>query len=198
MEDFLTTLRTVTSPVHKSLEQSAVSKAIMSADLTVQGYTEYLLKSLAIHKTIEHDVFPKVNHLVPGIESRRKTPALLSDLAVYTPEADLPFSFTDNGYNSSLPFNMGMLYVSEGSTLGGMYILRNVQAVLGQQAVNATGFLNVYGQHTGSKWKQFLEVLGNYQSAISASESEEIIAGALYAFRRTAFIFNETIALTSR
>jgi heme oxygenase len=78
---------------------------------------------------------------------------------------------------------LGMLYVLEGSTLGGRMILR----ALAERGVHdpALQFLDPYGTDTGARWRAFLDVL-----ARETGDDEERIAaacrGGVTAFRHAA------------
>jgi heme oxygenase (biliverdin-IX-beta and delta-forming) len=75
---------------------------------------------------------------------------------------------------------LGMLYVLEGSTLGGRHILNS----LARQGVNdaALHFLDPYGDQTGPRWRAFLDVLerevGDDETRMAQAEQ-----GARRAFR---------------
>ena len=94
----------------------------------------------------------------------------------------------DNGYAPDVNFNLGIMYVAEGSVLGGQYILRNIKKALGEDV--SCNFLNVYGEKTGQLWKDFLQQLNGYAETIHQSEQEKIIAGAIYGFKRVYAVFN--------
>lgn len=192
-QDFLSSLRAATAAEHKYVEQLELPKRIMSPELKVNEYEQYLRKLYAIHSFTEESVFPVISGIMTDSLQRKKTGALEKDLSALGSNVQKTNSFSSEGYKSTIPFNMGMAYVSEGSTLGGLYILKNVNAVLGEQVTNATHFLNVYGAQTGALWKLFLAQLENYQAALNDNERAEVIAGAVYGFKRTAFVFNEPI-----
>ena len=189
---FLEHLRSKTAPMHKALEEVPVSKHIMSPDLNPERYKAYLQKVHCLHRDIEQTVFPIVSEFIEDVNARIKTPAIEKDLHnMGTSAENCEVSLTDSKFSQSPAFCMGMMYVSEGSTLGGMYIVKNVSATLGDKASNAVNFLTVYGSTTGSKWKQFLADLEKFQSSCNSEEKEQIISGAIYGFERTYQIFNQ-------
>lgn len=55
---------------------------------------------------------------------------------------------------------LGVMYVIEGSTLGGQVLKRAMAERLGLGPDCGTGFLDVYGASTGSYWRAFLDRLG--------------------------------------
>lgn len=189
MEPFNLILKNATEELHRSVEATSVSGAMMSPALTAGTYAEYLHKSYLVQSGAEQSVFPAVAGLVTDAHARIKTPAILADLAQLGKQpAPGEALLLDSDYRNSLPFNLGMMYVTEGSVLGGQYILKNVKKTLGEAAPGA--FLNVYGERTGSTWKAFLEVLNGYAATATGEQKQEIIEGALYAFERVRHLFS--------
>ena len=77
----------------------------------------------------------------------------------------------------SLGEALGLLYVLEGSTLGGKVIRRQVEASGGDMA--GLTFLDPYGAQAGERWRSFLAVLDRAAGA----EPEGAVAGARAGFR---------------
>lgn len=77
---------------------------------------------------------------------------------------------------------LGMLYVLEGSTLGGRLILR----ALRERGVDVSGlaFLDPYGAETGARWRSFLAILER-ETAGDAERIGAACEGALRAFAHT-------------
>jgi heme oxygenase len=189
MEPFNLILKKATAELHRSVEATSISRAILSPELSRVMYAEYLHKSFLVHHAAETRVFPLVTDVVRDVEGRVKTPFILSDLMhldiTHTP-ADAPLP--DDDYRNSLAFNLGLLYVTEGSVLGGQYILKHVKKTLGEDAPGS--FLNVYGERTGSTWKDFLEALNQYAGTAGETQKQEIIEGALYGFKWVEQLFS--------
>jgi heme oxygenase len=85
---------------------------------------------------------------------------------------------------------LGLLYVTEGATLGGRTILRSLAA----QGVNLRGlaFLDPYGGQTGAMWMRFRSVLSQ-----SLGTDEIRISGAVRGALR-GFAFAELCLCDSR
>jgi heme oxygenase len=68
---------------------------------------------------------------------------------------------------------LGMLYVLEGSTLGGRFILR----ALTERGIadSDLAFLDPYGDRTGARWRSFLAVLGR-----EVGDDEPLVAKACH------------------
>lgn len=188
MEAFNLILKKETESLHRSVEGTPISGVMMSPALTADTYAEYLHKSFMVQSAVETYVFPVVSSVVKDVNTRLKTPFILEDLVhLGKPNASHDAMLLHGDYRNNLAFNLGLMYVTEGSVLGGQYILKNVRKTLGEQAPGA--FLNVYGEKTGSSWKAFLEALNGYASTAGEDQKQEIIDGALYAFKQIEHIF---------
>jgi heme oxygenase len=191
--DFMNQLRSETSVIHRQLEETTLSKSVMAPVVATDDYAAYLQTMLAIHQSIEEQVFPVVATLFPEIDQRRKTALIVQDLEQLgfdTAQISNAITFTDRHYRNDLAFNLGILYVSEGSTLGGRVIMKNVIAAAKPGIAEACNFLDCYGDTTGSRWKTFLAVLQQYQETADEATRSSIIDGANYGFGRTAALFN--------
>jgi heme oxygenase len=84
---------------------------------------------------------------------------------------------------TSLPAALGAFYVLEGSTLGGRFLLPEVQARLGDVP---TSFLAGYGDRTGRMWKQTRTALvrGVTEAPHPPSAERALVAGADATFTR--------------
>lgn len=111
-------------------------------------------------------------------QRRRKAARILDDMAAYAPDARVPVLCTNLPEVTSYHSALGVLYVLEGSTLGGriiaQLIMRRIDVHLG-----LTFFLS-YGDEVGAMWDSFRKVL---KEAYSPEQQKEVIAGALQTFR---------------
>lgn len=188
MEPFNLVLKNATSELHRSVEATPISRAIVSPELTTALYADYLHRSFLVQADVENYVFPVVAAVVKDVKSRLKTPFILDDLMrlgkTHRPGDD---SLLDGNYRNSLAFNLGLLYVAEGSVLGGQYLLKHIKKTLGEETPGS--FLNIYGERTGNTWKDFLEALNQYAATVTEEQRQEIIEGALYGFKRVEHVF---------
>jgi len=178
---FLDQLRANTADSHKNLESLPVSVSITSPTVTAEAYAHYLqLMHDVIYDTETH-IFPLLQNIFPDLEERRKLQLIDEDLTFLNhTKTDSKLPFTENLKTFSVPFAIGILYVVEGSSLGGRFILKNLQSALGYEE-NGVSYFNGYGNKTGSSWKNFLNVLTEYEE--KNGDSEAIIAGADFAFQ---------------
>ncbi len=75
-----------------------------------------------------------------------------------------------------------MLYVLEGSTLGGQVIRKRLLAR--GQAMTGLSFLDPYGPETGRRWKDFLAVLQRECPPDDVRSGEAAAKGAVTGFDR--------------
>ena len=86
----------------------------------------------------------------------------------------------------------GMLYVIEGSTLGGQYIYKSIQNILGLDKNRGASFFSGYGDQTSMMWKHFLTELSNFQESLHFKEAVEAARWTFETLSRVSRIVNET------
>ena len=154
-------MRAATDAIHRRLE-ARLDVVERLADPAQRP--DLMRRYAALHVPADEALGPYLSAL-PGLDfsGRSRTPLL----ARFVGDAPLP-AFP-------LPISpaqaLGMLYVLEGSTLGGRIILR----MLASRGVQdpSLAFLDPYGAQTGARWRGFLAVL-----AREADDNEERIAQA--------------------
>lgn len=176
--DFLQELRNRTEPFHKSIEQLPISSSILSKEVTLRNYRDYLIVLYPFVKEFEASVYPQVQHVVADLESRKKTALLFNDLqslGIQPEELDI-FDDVFFKQNDTVAGALGCSYVLEGSTLGGQFISRHLEKVLGENVTGSLGYLKAYTTKTGSMWKNFLNTFceltvreGHQDEAITSS-----------------------------
>lgn len=155
----LLALRTGTHDCHKALERRL---PFFREGFDTHAYRRLLAAYYGFHAPLEL----RLGHYLAG--ERLKSPALVRDLfALGLSEADidgLPLCQTLPSIDDAARA-LGVMYVMEGSTLGGQVLKRAMTERLGLGPDDGTGFLDVYGTMTGSYWRAFLEQLGQAPSA---------------------------------
>jgi heme oxygenase len=106
--------------------------------------------------------------------ARQRKQMLERDLAWFSAEAQAEQLPTLPDMNCQAR-RLGVMYVMEGSTLGGQLIARHVERVLGLSEGHGSAYFRGHGTRTGTMWKEFCEVL---QSRVPDSEAEAVIAAA--------------------
>lgn len=186
-EHFLSDLRSRTQATHTALEELPLSRVMMTDALTGDAYARYLQAAAVMHRAVETTVFPAVSAVISDTADRRKLPLLERDLRETGAQPVDAEPFFDAGYETGAPFNLGIAYVIEGSSLGGRFLLKSVRKTLGETA--ATAYFDAYGERTGSMWKAFLQQLGTWHAQASSADREAMLRGAVYGFGRTAALF---------
>lgn len=180
---FLKALKDTTAADHEALERLPLSVSVTNPAVTLKDYSNYLEHMWPFVQDLEENIYPLLIAIVPDIDQRRKRSLILEDLHVLGAHIPRFFSwpFTSVTEKITTPFALGIMYVMEGSTLGGKFIGNNIQQALGYNAESGAQYFAGYGAATGSMWKAFLGYLSHYQK--TNNTDEEIFAGANYAFR---------------
>lgn len=177
--------------MHRQLEESPLSMNLMSPEVSLQQYASYLAAMKGVIEFTEAQLFPIVSELIADTEERRKLTSISEDLEALSSQVTIPSypAFVPFQLPVSPAFAMGVIYVVEGSTLGGRVILKHLQ----QRAFSlsdGTAFFTGYGEHTGRLWKSFLNAFSSY--AVQTNSQKEISEGAQQAFRS---IYNYFVSL---
>ena len=165
-------LKAATNAAHE-----AVDRHYSRFDLAdPQGYREFLSAHAAIMPHCEAVLDASgIAALLPDWEERRRTPALLADLAAL----DCTIALSDLAATPlAAPETWGMLYVLEGSRLGGAVLAGRVRANPDERCRAATGYLR-HGR--GAKlWPKFLVAFDS--KAVTNMDFERVVASALETF----------------
>lgn len=190
-ELFLKSLKEETALLHQQLETSPLSMNLMSAEVSLQQYAAYLAAMKGVIEFTEAQLFPIVSKLIADKEERRKLISISEDLKALSSQVTIPSypAFTPFQLPVSPAFAIGVIYVVEGSTLGGRVILKHLQQRLFNLS-DGTSFFTGYGEHTGRLWKSFLNAFSGY--AVQTNSQKEISEGAQQAFRS---IYNYFVSL---
>lgn len=181
-ELFLGRLKNDTALLHRKLEQSPLSAVLMSPAITANDYALYLGAMRNVNAWWEETIYPMVGAVIVDLDTRKKLTTLdddLKNLKSFTTKPSHAPAFSP-APPSKLSTAIGFMYVLEGSSLGGMVIVKQLQQ---QSFLNqdTSHFLTVYGKNTGTYWKKFLREMCSF--AIDNSAEDEIIDGAKDAFR---------------
>ena len=178
---FIKSLRQETAESHQKLEENRLSKAILEPTVTLSDYQAYLSRLYGVIVSCENQVFPVLNHIFPDLDERYKSRFILSDLKAT--------GFSDTQIDSlpvhtfgflSVPEALGVMYVMEGSTLGGRILYKHIHEILGLNEENGARFFWGYGAQTGFLWKSFISVFAQF--ATESDTSPEIIGSAKETF----------------
>lgn len=176
-------LKEHTSAVHLQLEQRLLAH-IQSVD-SPQQYASLLAMMYGYYAAIEKKL-DEFHHVLPEYHIRRKSQSILNDLEGFNfPKATLSLC-DDIPSIHSVPAALGVMYVLEGSTLGGKIISRMLKKRL-PSLEGSTNFFDGYREETGVMWQRFREHLAH---AVEESKQTETQKAAHETFLK----FNNWIA----
>lgn len=177
-------LRHETAPYHQRIERCI---PLLAPGITVEVYRRYLSQMWGFYVPTERRLRLAIDGCAEGLnlEERQKTPLLERDLrALGVDEIDierLPHCATLPDTDTP-PRIAGCLYVLEGATLGGQFLVRRLRRELPLlDKMGALSFLDGYGDATGARWRAFCAYLTHW-SDISNTE-DFVVASAIETFR---------------
>jgi heme oxygenase len=176
LNDIHRRLREATATDHQRLEtRLAVHEQIASR----AGRAALIARYWRFHGRAEAALAPWLSQL-DGLdfEGRLRTPLIARDFADLG--LDAPADAGEGAPVESRGEALGVLYVLEGSALGGRAIRRQL-AARGADLIGL-GFLDPYGGQTGERWRSFLDVLE--RETADAHAADAAVAGALAGFRQ--------------
>lgn len=192
---FLEKLRNATAQSHADLESLPISVSIMKPKVTPEEYVLYLSMMHDVVCDAEKNIFPSLSLVIIDLDSREKAKFIKDDLAALGAENHaLTLPLSTSLPNNSVAFKLGIMYVVEGSSLGGRVILKNISDSLGYDADYGARYFAGYGSETGSHWKKFLTMLMGYEDVHKCGA--EVIAGADYAFNAISHHFTHNSVRT--
>ncbi len=177
-------LRTETRLQHDRLEEVAASDKLAAGSLSDAAYVKLLKANYAAHRRLEKAV-AAVAGMEEIVADRQKTALLEKDLeqAGVSPEAvwkqletQLPSPNPGNSREA-----LGMQYVMEGATLGGVVILKALNQHPHLQQFQPFYYYGCYGGDTGRRWSSFKQLLQH--EAQSPEQQDQVVAGAKAAYQ---------------
>jgi heme oxygenase len=154
--DLRSQLRTSTSDSHVSIEKNPRLARLTSPSLDVDGYFDVMKRYYGFFSGLEADLLASPFAL-PDMRTRVKTPALVSDLAVAGISIDELPVCSDVPLVRSRAEVLGVMYVLEGSALGGMQIAKHLAAFPFTRG--RSSFFVSDGAAVSARWKSFLTFL---------------------------------------
>ena len=171
-------LRDATREDHQRLEDRV---AILNRVRTPEGRRRLVEDFSGFHRDVEAAIAPWVADLEAlDFEARRRSTYLARDLVTVGGRAPGAQVIRVGGVGEAL----GMLYVLEGSTLGGRVLRKQVDDMTG------LSFLDPYGEAVGERWRSFLAVIAGH--ARPPADTEALVAGAVAGFRHAEHRLCET------
>jgi heme oxygenase len=176
-------LKSLTKPFHDALEATSLAMALASGTLGKKSYVGYLQALYHLHEKLETRIQNmsewKAYHINP--DSHCRLHLIAADLGALGASTQELHSKFDIHVNWSFPTAIGVLYVLEGSTMGGRLLAQRNAHILGDDGRSATRYFEAYGDETISRWGAYCEFLSRYGS-MHPEENAEVILGACSMF----------------
>lgn len=189
-ELFLKNLRGQTGESHVNLEENQLSKAILDPSVTLSDYQQYIARMYGVTKACENDIFPIISSVLTDIDERFKSQLILGDLLKTGFSQDKIASIPVYNFNpNNIAQALGVMYVLEGSTLGGKILYKHINQFLGLDEQTGVSYFYGYGHQTGHLWKLFVSKLSAY--AVEENLEQEIISSAISTFNEIGHWLNE-------
>jgi heme oxygenase len=161
-------LKAETAANHQATEGVSFGSQIMNGTLTLEQYATLIEKNYILHAVIEESLVR--SGLIPEeleLTQRLKTKSLAADLFLLG--KSLPALPSSKITYSTVEEALGAMYVVEGATLGGAYILKALQRNPAISVLGEFYYYGVYGELIGTHWKNFQAALLEY---VSTNEQE--------------------------
>ncbi|RCS41172.1 hypothetical protein DTL42_21615 [Bremerella cremea] len=184
-------LKTETSELHTAVEQSIDWSGWLK---TIPQYEQFLIRMVSFLPEVDQRLDQLLAVPEDWFRKRRKGEWALSDLCALrdsdlhagseepaiAPSADTS-QFT---WIADAPTAAGVLYVLEGSTMGGQQLCHLVRNSFPAEAEVPLKYLNGYGTNTRSRWQQtkawldqFLEATADQAKAVDAAKKMFVVYG---------------------
>ena len=153
-------LREATHSMHVQLNQLPLLKGLLDADYPLENYHKLLQAYAPLYQDLELKIIHFITEHSVGFDydSRLKWPSIHQDLAYLSTPAS-PVQLMLSPDINSIGALIGVLYVVEGSTLGGQHIARALEKHHGLTQANGARFFYGYGEATPSKWVEFMSYI---------------------------------------
>lgn len=178
-------MRDATADAHARVEALL---GVGAPNITRSGYLAALEALASVYRAVATWLpQTQIAALAPGPHARLSThrARLTADLrdarqhlGVDAADVRAPTPAPPVGWGDAHAF--GMLYVIEGSTLGGQYIARNINARFGLDAAHGLAFFHGDGPRTGALWRDFRADLARHVD--TAERVAAAVAGAAWTF----------------
>jgi heme oxygenase len=179
---FLHDLKSQTADSHQTLEHNQASLAILDEQVSLAQYQYYLLALYGFVEACEIQIYPQLQHVLNDLDQRNKAYLIYNDLISTGFPADQINAQVGTGFESAaIPEALGIMYVLEGSTLGGRILYKQVHEKLGCDQNSGASYFAGYGAQTGIMWTTFIATLS--QQAVDGRFGQRIIDAANAAFK---------------
>lgn len=159
-------LKDAVKEAHDKLEKNSVLVPLLGEKISLEDYANALATLHGFYAAVEKNitVFLANRPDLFDYQSRLKTPALEADLKML---GKIPFiSNIEFPEPKNVAELIGMIYVLEGSTIGGQFLARKIGDKF------PIRFFSGYGENTAQKWQEFWE----FANSVCTTEKYEAVA----------------------
>ena len=191
-------IHTLTKPVHDLLDSDPMSLRIMASDVTRSEYVAFLARTYGFMKPIEDQLLsPAVSALLDPVLGHRapQSPAILVDLhALGTDGSTEPPTMRKFPVIETIGHAMGVSYLIQGSSMGGLVMAKSLSRHLGLTPANGLSFfLPAEPRKVVKRFQEFAARLDVF--AECECDAQDAIDAADQTFRLIAAWFAEAPAV---
>lgn len=160
---------------HAMLEKKLLHRISMISK--VSDYVALLSLLYGYYAAVEDRLTEHVSASKADFVARRKAARILDDMAVHATDYQVPTPCARLPNVNSFHSALGVLYVLEGSTLGGRIIAQLISRKLAIDS--GLSFFLSYGDDVELMWISFKDIL---RGPFSPEQEQDVLAGALETF----------------
>ena len=186
-------LRDATRESHHVIDHHPLVAPLVRADIGLDAYACALRGLLCIHRPLQRALANAIAQTGLNYELADRVGWLMADLE------SLGISERHPGLAWKAPSVIdaaslaGVLYVVEGSTLGGQVIARRIESSLGLTAAHGARFFNGWGSATENRWLAFWD----FAEFATGNDAKIAIEAALACFEAIRLGFDEFLIAPS-
>lgn len=200
-----TRLKLETKGAHEATEGAIFNIELMKGTLPLEGYARLLYSFQLVLTALEEELDNCTDERVKAVWDlcQKKVPLLDKDLSsklLTCSEPKIPKAIDGICKQWILEIQataalhpamlLGILYVFEGSTLGGKVIKKKLaERIQGEKENEGLNYLSVYGNSVGRKFGMFIKTFNELE--FTEEEQEFILKGANITFRNVGTVQNQ-------
>jgi len=180
-------LKEATLPYHRQIEANVFAKSILQGNAPLGMYVQWLIRFYGFYRPLEM-LMIKSGLCLSGnmnLKEKFKVPLLYQDLKSLgqTDREISGYLICDNVPDiTGIPSLLGYLYVVEGSTLGGQFIVKKLRIKYGFTGDEGCLFFNGYSDKTAGIWDEFCCFLNEYH--FDEAQENAVIRSACDTFEK--------------
>lgn len=192
-DSFRNILKTLTKPFHDLVESSPFATNLAKGEVSKVDYALFLNNLLILHKKCEEMItsFPEWKMYNIDPLARQRAPFLESDLSRLDVDVNPFYPPSPFIIEWNFAAAVGVLYVLEGSTMGGQFLSRSLEEMRGKDGIPATRYYRSYNEKTAFMWQEYCRFLDDYGERSSVHDQHQTIIAACSLFLYLSRVMNE-------